>query len=372
MDPQHRFVLECGCAALLDGGHTIPTLRGSGTGIAIGIYNTEWNQILLQTPAARSPYAATAASLSIASGRVSYVLGMQGPCLTIDTACSASLVTTYCSVSALRQQECNDYAAIGVNLMLTPSTSYALAMPQMTSPTGRSRTFDRRADGFLRGEGCAAIALHACSRDAGMERLVQGIAVRQDGKSASLTAPNGRAQQSLIHSALADGALKATELCVFEAHGTGTALGDPIETEALQGVLKKGGGGGASGPQVVGSIKANLGHTETAAGLIGVSALLATLRAQSFPSNAQLRVPSPPVAQSMRRARLALPAQVSARPRARPPSRREQRGRELVRLLGHDRARNHPVAACRLHAECHVFEAAAHVPPPILSLGAQR
>ena len=307
IDPQHRLTLEHGYAALHDAKHTTASLLGSNVGVALGIYSMDWLQVITATPAARSPYITAAASLAIACGRVSFALGLQGPCLTVETACSAAFVAVYCSMSALRHQECNDYVAIGVNLMLAPSSSYALALAHMTSLTGRSHTFDKRADGFLRGEACEAVALQACLGDAAMKQLMHGIAVRQDGRSASLTAPNGTAQQALIDAALANGALTAKELCVFEAHGTGTSLGDPIESESLQGVLKR--AGTASSAQFLGGIKANLGHTESVAGVTGLTALLSTLHSQVAPPNCALRVPNPPVGQSIRRAKLALQVQ---------------------------------------------------------------
>ena len=226
MDPQQRVLLEGAYAGLHESSLDRATLSGSGTGVALGIYATEFALLLAGSPLGRSVYASTNA-LSIASGRVSFALGLQGPCASFETACSASLVAGHSAARALRHTECSAHLAAGVNLMLLQASSIGMAVAGMTSVAGRCHTFDRRADGFCRGEGCSAVVVSRISET--WHVILRGSAVRQDGRSASLTAPNGQAQQGLLRGALQDASLQAQAISLNEAHGTGTALGDPIE-----------------------------------------------------------------------------------------------------------------------------------------------
>ena len=306
MDPQQRLVLEQGYAALHAARCDRAALLGSATGVALGIYSTSFNAVLASGPHAQSVYAATASSLSIASGRLSYVLGLQGPCLAIDTACSASLVALHSSVGSLHARECTTGLAAGVNLILLPATSLGLAAAGMTSARGRSHTFDSRADGFARGEGCCAAVLVLAEDDERATASVLGSRVMCDGRSASLTAPNGQAQQALLRAALAEGGVDAARLTRLEAHGTGTALGDPIEVGAWAGAL---------GPAVrlaAGSVKANGGHAESAAGLAGLLTLVSGLSQGAAPPNAQLRRLNPRVGAALRGVACALPIGLAA------------------------------------------------------------
>ena len=288
-DPQQRLLLEFSHAALHQAGHAREALLGSGTGIALGICSTEFCSIIQQSPLKSSVYAMST-SLAIASGRISFALGLHGPCTSYETACSASLVACHSALRALRHKDCKLHLAAGVNLMLLLASSEALAIAGMTSKVGRSHTFDVRADGFARGEGCAIVALEP--REDTVAVLVEGSAVRQDGRSASLTAPNGQAQQGLLCAALADAATSAKYLAVTEAHGTGTALGDPVEAGSLAGAVLS--GQSALCPPVgVGSLKANIGHTEPTAGLAGLLKLVTGLARCGVPPNAQLRALNP-------------------------------------------------------------------------------
>ena len=189
-------------------------------------------------------YAATGSSHSIASGRLSYVLGLHGACAAYDSACSAALVALHAAVRALQGDECTRGLAAGVNLMLAPAVGASFALAGMTSPHGRSHTFDARADGYARAEACAAVSMapSAAADTEGwkLSAVVQGCAVRSDGRSASLTAPNGQAQQGLLRAALADASTLADSVAMAEAHGTGTALGDPIEAGSLAGAVLSG------------------------------------------------------------------------------------------------------------------------------------
>ena len=273
MDPQQRLVLDRGYGALHAAGWSMAALQGSVVGVGIGIYATEFDRVLANSPLARSVYAATAATLSIASGRVSFVLGLQGPCISFETACSASLVAGHVAMRALHHSECETHLVSGINLMLLPGNSNIMAIAGMTSPTGRCHTFDARADGFGRGEGSGALVLGTGGT---VTTCLEGSAVRQDGRSMSLTAPNGQAQQGMLRAALSESSTTADALELNEAHGTGTALGDPIEVGSLAAaVLAERGAGSAL---ALGGVKGNLGHTESTAGATGMLALMLGLQ----------------------------------------------------------------------------------------------
>ena len=307
MDPQQRILLEHGSGALTRSG-ALQEPGGSDAGVAVGITQTEFARILEYSPSAYSVQAATGATLSIASGRLSYVIGLQGPCVALDTACSSALVACHVALRALRGGECREHLAAGVNLMLHPCTSAGLAAAGMLSLSGRSHTFDARADGFARGEGCVALALRCAPGNV----LLRGSATRQDGRSASLTAPNGQAQQRLLRFAHEESAVSAAELTLNEGHGTGTALGDPIETGSLQAAVLA---MRAAEPEALALVswKANAGHAEPAAGTAGLLQLLLSLVTATALPNAQLRALNSHVHGALRGAPCAFPLQATVR-----------------------------------------------------------
>ena len=315
MDPQQRLLLESGYEALHTARLDRASLGGSLTGVFVGIAANEFAQLLAASPAGASVYAATGSSHSIASGRLSYVLGLHGACAAYDSACSAALVALHAAVRALQGDECTRGLAAGVNLMLTPAVGASFALAGMTSPHGRSHTFDARADGYARAEACAAVSMapSAAADTEGwkLSAVVQGCAVRSDGRSASLTAPNGQAQQGLLRAALADASTFADSVAMAEAHGTGTALGDPIEAGSLAGAVLSGRPASCS-PVGVGGVKANIGHAEPAAGLTGLVRLATGLVRCSAPPNAQLRVLNPHLRSVMMRGGGVMPTQLAA------------------------------------------------------------
>jgi 3-oxoacyl-(acyl-carrier-protein) synthase len=307
MDPCQRLVLERGYAALADAYMQRAALSGSLTGVFLGFAGTEFNQVLANSPAGSSVYAATGSSLSIASGRISYALGLQGPCVSYDTACSAALAASHASFRALQHAECDASIAVGITLMLVPAQGTTFAVAGMTSPRGRCHTFDASADGYARGEACGASAMRPDNRD--LRRFsLQGSAVRQDGRSASLTAPSGQAQGGLILAAVSDAAATADELTLNEAHGTGTALGDPIEAGSLVAAVLSLRDEHAA-PLALGGVKANIGHAEPAAGMTGLLKLASGLENATAAPNAQMRVLNPMVSGAFRGLRCALAAQ---------------------------------------------------------------
>ena len=286
MDPQQRLLLEHGYEALHGAALRRGALLGSSGGVFLGITYTEFVQIVQGQAKESSAYGLTGTGHCFAAGRISFLLGMQGPAVAYDTACSASLVACHAAGRALQLSECAPAAlVVGVNAMLVPQTIHMLAVCGMTSPTGRSHTFDQSADGFARGEACGA-AIATAERGTFAGCWASGTVVRQDGKSASLAAPSGIAQQGLLRAALACSGVAADELCYAEAHGTGTALGDPIEVGSFAAVML--GAFALSGP-LLGGLKASIGHAEPAAGIAGLGKLKMQLQHGMAGKNAQLR-----------------------------------------------------------------------------------
>ncbi len=286
MDPQQRILLESCWEALEHAGRSPRSLHGSSTGVFIALTNNDYYNLLLgRGEEMLDTYLATGTSPSIAAGRISYVLGLLGPAITIDTSCSGSLVAVHMACRSLRQGECNMALAGGVNLILSPEVTVALSKAHMMAPDGRCKTFDAQANGFVRGEGCGVVALKRLG-DAVREgdrilAVIRGSAMNQDGRSSGLTAPNGVAQEALLRAALADARLTASDIDYIEAHGTGTALGDPIEAHALAAVF--GPGRDALHPLVIGSVKTNVGHLEAAAGIAGLIKAVLALEQEQIP-----------------------------------------------------------------------------------------
>ena len=296
MDPQQRLLLEGSFTALDCAGHSQRSLRGVCMGVFVGISGMDFATVLPSFPAL-SAFAATAYSFAVACGRIAYTLGLTGPCIAVDTACSAALAAWHSGLRALQMRECADVFVGAVNLMLTPFLGASFAVAGMTSPHGRCHTFDQRADGFVRAEACAGAALGVHS--ASPTICAQGSAVRQDGRSASLTAPSGHAQQALLVAAFADSGTAVEHLACCEAHGTGTALGDPIEARALQIVLSASRSVGAwamsAHKMALGSAKAKSGHAEPAAGAVGALKLALQLQKDRALPNGLLRILNPHV-----------------------------------------------------------------------------
>lgn len=294
MDPQQRLLLEVSWEALERANLPAAGLAGRSVGVYIGVSASDWETRHLRSgqPARLDPWSATGSALSAAAGRLAYTLDLRGPAMAIDTACSSSLVGVHLACRALRAGECELALAGGVNLMLSPELSLCFSRMGALSPTGRCRAFDDAADGYVRGEGVGVVVLKplsAARRDGDrVLGLILGSAVNQDGRSHGFTAPNGEAQEAVIRAALADAGVSPAEVLAVEAHGTGTPLGDPIEVEALAAVL----GQGRAAPLRLGSVKANLGHLEAAAGVAGLIKALITLGEPTLPPQLHLRTPS--------------------------------------------------------------------------------
>jgi acyl transferase domain-containing protein/acyl carrier protein len=293
LDPQQRLLLEVSWEALENSGQIPDRLEGSLTGVFVGITTNDYIRLMDDANQIDS-YFSTGNALNASAGRLSYTLGLMGPSLAIDTACSSSLVAIHEACQSLRNKECNQALAGGVNLILAPENSVALSKAKMLSPTGRCRTFDNSADGIVRGEGCGVVVLKRLS-DAltdgdSILALIRGSAVNQDGASSGLTVPNKVAQEALIDRALTIAKLKPSQVSYIEAHGTGTSLGDPIELRALSVALNK--GRSSEEPLVVGSVKTNIGHLEAAAGVAGLIKTILAMQHQTIPPHLHFQNPS--------------------------------------------------------------------------------
>ena len=294
LDPQQRLVLEVAWEALERAGRSPRSLAGSATGVFLGMITNDYDKQFLDLRRIDA-YFASGISPSLASGRLSYTLGLRGPSLTVDTACSSSLVAVHLACQSLRAGESRLALAGGVNLILHPDVTIGYSKAHMLAADGRCKTFDAAADGFVRGEGCGIVVLKRLS-DALADgdtvlAAIRGTAVNQDGSSATLTAPHGPAQEAVIREALAGAGLAAARVDYVETHGTGTALGDPIEVQALAAAL--GDGRGADRPLLIGSVKTNLGHLEAAAGVAGLIKLILALRHAAIPPHLHFRDPNP-------------------------------------------------------------------------------
>jgi len=285
MDPQQRLLLEVAWEALEDAGLAAERLSGSRTGVFVGISNSDYARLLYRDLYDITAYSATGTCLSVAANRVSYVFNFRGPSLAIDTACSSSLVSVHLACAALCRGEADLCLAGGVNLILCPEGTIIFSQARMMAADGRCKTFDDRADGYVRGEGCGLVVLKRLAdalRDGDrVLAVIRGSAVNQDGLTNGLTAPNGPSQIQVIRDALEDAGVRPSEIGYVEAHGTGTSLGDPIELKALRAVLTD--GRGADEPCWLGSVKTNVGHLESAAGIISLMKVVLALWHRKIP-----------------------------------------------------------------------------------------
>jgi acyl transferase domain-containing protein/acyl-CoA synthetase (AMP-forming)/AMP-acid ligase II/acyl carrier protein/SAM-dependent methyltransferase len=286
MDPQQRLLLEVAWEALENAAIAPGKIGGSKTGVFIGISTNDYSQLQYEDYTHIDAYAGTGNAFSIVANRLSYVLDLRGPSLAVDTACSSSLVAVHLACQSLRSGECNMALAGGVNLILSPELTITFSHARMMASDGRCKAFDADADGYVRGEGCGVVVLKrlcdALQDGDNILALIKGSAVNQDGRSNGLTAPNGPSQQAVIRQALANALVAPSQISYVEAHGTGTSLGDPIEVESLKAVLMS----ERSSDQIcaLGSVKANIGHLEAAAGIASLIKVVLSLQHREIPA----------------------------------------------------------------------------------------
>ena len=296
IDPQQRLLLEVAWEALEHAGLAADELVGSATGVFVGLTTNDYGGLLVRHDRSQvDAYFSTGNALNAAPGRVAHILGLQGPSMAIDTACSSSLVAVHLACQSLRARECDLALAGGVNLILAPEVMVAICRARMLAADGRCKTFDAAADGYVRGEGCGVVVLKrlsdALANKDNVLALIRGSAINQDGASSGFTVPNGRAQEALVRRALANARIKPAQIDYLEAHGTGTALGDPIEVRAAASVL--GENRSAEQPLILGSVKTNIGHLESAAGIAGLIKVVLSLQHGTIPRNLHFQQPNP-------------------------------------------------------------------------------
>jgi phthiocerol/phenolphthiocerol synthesis type-I polyketide synthase D len=284
MDPQQRVALEVAWEALENAGLAPDKLGETRAAVMLGVYYNEYQSLVAQNINTIDAYSATGNAHSVTVGRIAYLLGLRGPAVAVDTACSSSLVSVHLACQSLRMRESDLALAGGVNLALRPETQLALGKWGMLSPRGKCNPFDAQADGFVRGEGAGMVVLKRLTdavRDGDrVLAVVRGSALNQDGRSNGLTAPNAPAQREVIARALRAADVTAASVNFVETHGTGTALGDPIEFDALAAAYGRG-----DTPCALGAVKSNFGHLEAAAGITGLIKAVLALRHSRIPPN---------------------------------------------------------------------------------------
>ncbi len=302
LDPQQRLILETSWRALEDAGIDPDELKDSPAGVYAGISNNDYRGLILEAsentgPAepAASLYAVTGTSLNTAIGRVAFALGLGGPAMAVDTACSSSLVATHQAVTGLQRGDADLALAGGVNVILSGRLLEYRANAGMLSPDGQCKAFDASANGYVRGEGCGIVVLkRLADAEADGDRIwgiIRGSALNQDGASQGLTVPNGAAQERVIRAALERAGVEPSDIDYLETHGTGTEVGDPIEINATAAACAR--GRGADRPLLIGSVKTNIGHLESAAGVAGLIKTVLAMNRGVIPKHLHFHNPNP-------------------------------------------------------------------------------
>ena len=319
MDPQQRLLLEVTWEALADAGQIPDRLRGSKTGVFIGIGTHDYSIMLWQQPV-NDPYATTGTGNCIAANRISYLFDFKGPSLAVDTACSSSLVAVHLACQSIWTGESEMAVAGGVNVLLLPTVTAGFSKGGFMSGNGRCKSFDATADGYVRSEGAGIVVMKplalALADGDPIYAVIKGSAVNQDGFSQGMAAPNAEAQAAVLRAAYQQAAVDPAEVQYVEAHGTGTKLGDPVEARALGAVL--GEGRSRSNPCLIGSVKTNIGHTETAAGVAGLIKAALMLKYAEMPPSLHFQQPNSTI--DFDRLRLRVQTEVAPIPKRKNPT----------------------------------------------------
>lgn len=298
MDPQQRLLLEVSWEALENAGQSADRLAGTDTAVFVGMSTNDYWWLQVPDIQHFDGHAGLGGAHCIATGRLSHLLDLRGPNVAVDTACSSSLVAVHMACQSLRHRESDLALAGGVNVIVSPVSSVFLSKWGVLAPDGHCKTFDAEANGFARGEGCGLVVLKRLGdavRDGDpVLALVHGSAMNHDGHSTRLSAPNGPAQEAVIRKALENARVSPSQISLVEAHGTGTPLGDPIEVEALAGALRQPHQERSS--CALGSVKANIGHLEAAAGIASLMKVVLCLQHETIPGQLHLRELNPRIA----------------------------------------------------------------------------
>ena len=294
MDPQQRLLLEAAFEALEDAGQTPERLAGSATGVFVGISSNDYARVFGGDLEQIDGYAGSGNALCIAANRISYTFDLRGPSVAVDTACSSSLVAVHLACRSLWNEETECALAGGVNVILSPQVTVNFTKAGAMAPDGRCKVFDAKADGYVRSEGVGMVVLKRLSkaREDGDEicAVVRGTAVNQDGRTNGIMAPSGLAQQAVVREACRRAGIAPSQLQYVELHGTGTLLGDPIEAKALGAVLAA---GRLAGDRcAIGSVKSNIGHLESAAGIAGLIKAALAIRHRAIPASLHFDEPN--------------------------------------------------------------------------------
>lgn len=295
VDPQQRLVLEVAWEALDDGGHLPRLLKKTKTGVFIGVSTSDYGTLQWQDYPHIDPYVGTGSALSIVANRLSYFLDLNGPSVVVDTACSSSLVAIHLACQSLQSGESTLAIAGGVNVILSPAINTNFSQAGLMAQDGRCKTFDARADGYVRSEGCGMVVLKSLSKArADSDRIyavIRGSAVNHDGRTNGLMSPNSHSQEALLREAYAHAQVDPNDVQYVEAHGTGTFLGDLIEFQSLAQVF--GVDRPADAPCTVGSVKTNIGHLEAGAGVAGLIKVALSMKHQTIPASLHFKTPNP-------------------------------------------------------------------------------
>lgn len=293
IDPQQRLMLELAFEAIEDAGLLPSRLAGSATGVFVGASSWDFAAVSFADAASLDAYGMQGAALSSVSNRISYVFGLRGPSLTVDTACSSSLVALHLACEAVRRGEVDQAVVGGVNLLMAPQSFVGFARASMLSRLGRCHSFDARADGYVRGEGGGAVIIRtlasAIADNNPIRAVIRATGMNSDGRTKGFSMPSGSAQAELVRDVWARAGVTPDQISYFEAHGTGTPVGDPIEARAIGTAINQ----GRRTPLPIGSVKSNIGHLEPASGMAGLMKLLVAFERNIIPASLNFETPNP-------------------------------------------------------------------------------